>query len=358
MRWVWNHGNNRYNGYRCLKRLISKYWRIVYVSCTIVVFSYLMVLLYVYSNFSLIIEQPNVPVNTTIRAMLIPYNFTDARILLSPSFQRCPNVSVFYIIRTHPRNLRWRSIVRSTWAASLKNSLVFVLGVERIGEMTEMVQAEGKIYDDLIVFDMIDTYSNMTLKSLNILRWIERSCQAPRFFIQGDPDIIAFPDEIASYTSTLDANFIAVYGKCWKGAKARREDSSKWALSPLVYASVTYPTYLAGGAWLFTPATAIRLLMALEKPLFYIHIDDMLISGIFAELMNVQRICLDTIGYLYEFEPLEQCRSDQILAVLQLEECEILKTILNHREAAIKCHSKFSYLRDKAYVNKLKLSLI
>ncbi|KAK6108661.1 Galactosyltransferase family protein [Brugia pahangi] len=271
-------------------------------------------------------------------AIFAPYNFTDARILLSPSFQQCPNVSVFYIIRTHPGNIRWRSIIRSTWAGSLKHSLIFVLGVEKLGGINELVELEAKKYDDLIVFDMIDTYNNMTLKSLNILSWIVRNCQAPRFFMQGDPDIVAFPDEIASYTSKLDANLIAVYGKCWKGAKAHREDSSKWALNSLIYPSVTYPTYLAGGAWLFSHSTANRLLMALEKPLSYVHIDDMLISGIFAELMDVRRVCLKTVGYLYEFS-LKQCRDDPILAVLQLEDHEILNTILDYRKTSIECYA-------------------
>lgn len=77
--------------------------------------------------------------------------------------------------------------------------------------------------------------------------------------------------------------------------------------------------------------------MALERPLFYVHIDDMLISGIFAELMDVPRVCLKTVGYLYEFS-LKKCREDHILAVLQLEDHEILNTILDYRESWIECH--------------------
>lgn len=60
-------------------------------------------------------------------SVFTPYNFTDARILLTPSFERCPSVPVFYIIRTHPGNIRWRSIIRSTWAGSLKHSLVSII---------------------------------------------------------------------------------------------------------------------------------------------------------------------------------------------------------------------------------------
>uniref|UniRef100_A0A915PQ44 Hexosyltransferase n=1 Tax=Setaria digitata TaxID=48799 RepID=A0A915PQ44_9BILA len=263
--------------------------------------------------------------NEATEVISAPYNFTSAKILLTPSFEECPSVPVFYIIRVHPRNTRWRTIIRSTWAGSLRHSLIFVLGVEKVGEVNELVQLEAKKYDDLIVFDIIDTYNNMTLKSLNILSWIAKNCQAPRFFMQGDPDIAAFPDEIASYTSKLNASLSAIYGKCWKGARAHREDS------------MTYPTYLAGGAWLFSPGTAKRLLMALKRPLSYIHIDDMLISGIFAEQMDVRRVCLNSVGYLYEFS-LKRCRDNHILAILQLEDYEILKTILDYREALIGCH--------------------
>ncbi|VDN29597.1 unnamed protein product [Gongylonema pulchrum] len=61
---------------------------------------------------------------------------------------------------------------------------VFVLGVEKLGSVDEVVQMEAKKWDDLIVFDMIDTYNNMTVKTLNILRWITQYCRAPRFFLQ------------------------------------------------------------------------------------------------------------------------------------------------------------------------------
>lgn len=128
------------------------------------------------------------------------------------------------------------------------------------------------------------------------------------------------------------------------------------ALNSLIYASVTYPTYLAGGAWLFSPATAKRLLMALEKPLSYVHIDDMLISGIFAEIMDVRRVCLKTIGYLYELS-LKKCHGDHILAVLQLEDHEILNTILDYREASIKCyagHSSYKWTNSKLYTFRIR----
>ncbi|VDN03032.1 unnamed protein product [Thelazia callipaeda] len=271
-------------------------------------------------------------------AIRVLRNFTDARVLIAPTFQQCPNVSVFYIIRTHPRNTSWRNLIRSTWAGPVKHSLIFVLGVEKVGEVEEMVQFEAQIHDDLIVFDFIDSYDNMTLKSLNILTWIVRNCQLPRFFMQGDPDIVAFPNQISSYTLNLNTSSIAVYGKCWKRARAYREDRSKWNLDSLTYASVTYPTYLAGGAWFFTLETAKRLLMALRNPLSYIHIDDMLISGIFAEMMNVPRVCLKGIGYLHEFS-FRKCDNKHILAIIELNDYEILKTMMDYQEASINCFS-------------------
>ncbi|VDK58146.1 unnamed protein product [Gongylonema pulchrum] len=154
---------------------------------------------------------------------------------------------------------------------------------------------------------------------------------------QGDPDIAAFPESITTFALKLNPHIMAVYGKCWKGARASRDENSKWALNPMVYASVTYPTYLAGGAWLFSPATAGRLLEALNKPFPYIHIDDTLVSGIFAEVMDVKRVCLSTVGHSYNFEPLNQCRNDEILAVLELEQEEVLQTLLNVREASLRC---------------------
>jgi hypothetical protein len=54
--------------------------------------------------------------------------------------------------------------------------------------MTNVV-AEGTIYRDLVVFDMIDTYRNLSLKSLLGLHWVNEFCAETRFVLKVDDDV-------------------------------------------------------------------------------------------------------------------------------------------------------------------------
>lgn len=100
--------------------------------------------------------------------------------------------------------------------------------------------------------------------------------------------------------------------------------------------SPIYPKYVSGGAWLYPYSVADRLLYTLKsRP--YFHVDDALISGVLAELADVPRICLNTIGYLDDFLRLADCRPNPILAVFQLPEASILKTILDVMDSISLC---------------------
>jgi hypothetical protein len=54
------------------------------------------------------------------------------------------------------------------------------------------VQLESQSYGDILVVDFIDSYYNLSLKSLAILQYIDDTCNNTQFIIQGDSDVVMF----------------------------------------------------------------------------------------------------------------------------------------------------------------------
>lgn len=270
----------------------------------------------------------------------VPFNYTKFDFLIRPLFNKsvyCPQVPVFYIIRSHPNKTDEREFIRSTWASSLKNSIVFVLGNAESVTVRRKVLEEANKYQDLLVIDMLDSYKNLSIKSIGILKWVTRFCNAPRFFFQGDPDVAVFTTSIAAVLNLKDNRKPRIYGYCWQAASVFRDRSSKWRMDYSVYSSITYPRYVAGAAWIFSPSVPAKILDALVVPRPYFHVDDVLISGILAERANIPRECIHSVGYPEKFYDITKCLNPPLMAIFQLSRPEIVRALNTVRQGIFQC---------------------
>ncbi|VDM40318.1 unnamed protein product [Toxocara canis] len=248
------------------------------------------------------------------------HTLKEFRFLLKPQLygrEFCPSATVIYIIRSHPNRHEERKRVRSTWGREMRNLLIFVLGNEYRGQIRDDIRDESQQNRDILLVDIVDCYRNMTLKSAAILQWISAFCNSSRFFLQGDPDSIIFHQNTLDFLEKQDEAKAQIFGSCCFRAKVFRERGSKWAISRDVYAPSTYPTYVSGGAWIFSSTAHTRLMLEMNGWLSpYMHVDDALISGILAERANVTRVCLNTIIFAHDFKAMKNCSGKRYLAFL------------------------------------------
>jgi hypothetical protein len=88
------------------------------------------------------------------------------------------------------------------------------------------IKLESDRHEDLLFVDFADTYQNLSLKSVAILRWARRFCRQADFFFQGDTDAIVFPKFVDSFVAKRTANESRIYGLCWALARVYRH--GKW----------------------------------------------------------------------------------------------------------------------------------
>ena len=86
-----------------------------------------------------------------------------------------------------------RQALRNAWVNELKNlniSVYFAIALNKNQTINEELREESLKYRDMIQFGFIDDYSNLTLKAVSILRWINKKCLTSTYILKTDDDVI------------------------------------------------------------------------------------------------------------------------------------------------------------------------
>jgi hypothetical protein len=196
-----------------------------------------------------------------------------------------------------------RSIQRKTWIAEAKqiNSslrIIFVMAKpkEMSGKYQEQVELESKLNEDILQFDFIDTYYNLTLKHLSWMYWCIKNCKTTTYVIKTDDDVIL---NVQRLETKLEYNSFGygISGKLFKSSPIR-DRNDKWFMPEEVYPEEYYPPYLCGAFYVLTRVLLDQLYeVAINQNEYPVIVyEDVYITGIAAQLANIPRN--DTYEYL------------------------------------------------------------
>ncbi|KAK7939193.1 hypothetical protein WMY93_002519 [Mugilogobius chulae] len=133
----------------------------------------------------------SIPIRKTVKT---PKNFTFTNIRsrsLNPhSFEflinepkKCERVSPFLVIliSTNHKEFDARQAIRETWGdesvyGDIHILTIFLLGRNTDDVLNQMVEQESQIFHDIVVENFIDSYHNLTLKTIMGMRWVATFC--------------------------------------------------------------------------------------------------------------------------------------------------------------------------------------
>lgn len=104
-------------------------------------------------------------------------------------------------------NLNQRNAIRGSWgglrqARGLRVQTLFVLGQPALGHPTETaqkeVEEEAAARGDILQAAFVDTYRNLTLKTLSGLNWADKHCRMARYILKTDDDVFVNVPELVS----------------------------------------------------------------------------------------------------------------------------------------------------------------
>ncbi|XP_037540258.1 UDP-GlcNAc:betaGal beta-1,3-N-acetylglucosaminyltransferase 7, like [Nematolebias whitei] len=186
------------------------------------------------------------------------------------------------VIEQHDR----REAVRQTWGKELtvdgKNiRTLFLLGTPTSDtkNLQKLIEYEDVIYKDILQWDFMDTFFNLTLKEVNFLKWFGIFCPGVQFIFKGDDDVFVNTRnllELIRFKVEERAEADLFVGDTITKAIPIRNRQSKYYIPKELY-DEPYPAYVGGGGFLMSSQLARRLLAASEDVELY-PIDDVFLG--------------------------------------------------------------------------------
>ncbi len=122
------------------------------------------------------------------------------------------SLQLFIAIISAPGYFEKRQTIRQTWMRHLTFpvSVAFFVGLTRDVAVQRKIQEENASYGDIIQIGMLDSYSNLTQKSVAVLNWIYNYCPEVAYVLKCDDDLYINAHNLYNVLLTLpsEENFI------------------------------------------------------------------------------------------------------------------------------------------------------
>lgn len=197
------------------------------------------------------------------------------------------------LIATEARQVEARNAIRQTWG---NESVVSSVGVIRLfllgkneGELgilqQRMLEAESQRYHDIIQQNFMDSYKNLTIKTLMGMNWVASHCPQASYIMKTDSDMFINTDYLIHKLLRPELRQRKNYftGNNMRGFGPNRNKNSKWYMPPELYPHEKYPTFCSGTGYVFSSDLARKIyLVSLQVP--HLHLEDVYVGICLAKL--------------------------------------------------------------------------
>ena len=205
------------------------------------------------------------------------------------------NVFLIVYILSERKNIKSRQTIRDTWA-SVKEyhgyniRHVFLLG-ERADGLNPDIESESNTHRDIIKGNFVDSYENLTYKSVMGLYWVNKYCSNTKFVLKVDDDVIVNIQKLIKFLQEVFSDTLTYPGFLYcnvqgHGTAPIRRKSSKFYIKYTEYALNLYPPYCHGPGYVFSYAVASKLFQTTKRVPF-LRFEDVFI-GFCAKVAGIE----------------------------------------------------------------------
>lgn len=221
-----------------------------------------------------------------------------------------------------PGNLAARWAIRRTWGGEPRVQgrtvlTLFVLGLPGgpdAEEHRDDVRQESRVYRDLIQCDFLDSYVNLTIKTMLMLEWLSTRCPSASYAMKVDSDIFLNVHNLVRMLLAPDTpreNYVT--GLVWRHSPVVRNRHQKFFMPREVVAEPEYPPYPLGLGYVMSNDLP-RKILGVSCRVRPVYIEDVYLG-----------MCLNLLG----ISPSDPPRSDMfhVNPVFALGRCGLSKVV-------------------------------
>ncbi|KAF1394704.1 hypothetical protein PFLUV_G00003920 [Perca fluviatilis] len=204
-------------------------------------------------------ESPAVPPTGTQFHQAHPHNYH----FIMDNKEVCKTKTPFLVLMVPvaPTNVEARDAIRQTWGndSLVRGEVVltlFMLGLSggpAAEQLQETLKQENLQHHDLIQSDFMDTYLNLTIKTMVIMDWLATRCRTAAYAMKIDSDMFLNIDNLVMMLQKPGIpklNYLT--GMLMWNRPVIRSKNSKWYVPEEMYPDPQYPTYTLGMGYVFS----------------------------------------------------------------------------------------------------------
>ena len=197
---------------------------------------------------------------------------------------------LFIMIFTANENFKQRAAIRNTWLTYSKQNTgliryAFLLGKPKNESLHSMVLWENSVHHDILEEDFVDSYMNLTYKTIMGFKWAVTYCPNVQYVLKTDDDMyVNIPNMIKLLQQSDGELDNVIVGNCFSDANPNRDNSSKWYVSKDVYKEERYPDFCTGTGYL-TSLKIVEKIYKISPNVPFFHLEDVYVG-----------LCLRRIG--------------------------------------------------------------
>lgn len=197
------------------------------------------------------------------------------------------------LIAAEPQQTEARRAIRQTWgneslAPGVPITRIFLLGLASPhagGRFQRAILEESRRHRDIVQQDYLDTYYNLTIKTLMGMNWVATHCPHAPYVMKTDSDMFVNTEYLIHKLLKPELpprrNFFTGY--LMRGYAPNRNKDSKWYMPPDLYPSERYPVFCSGTGYVFSGDLAEKIFRA-SLGIRRLHLEDVYVGICLAKL--------------------------------------------------------------------------
>ncbi|XP_062391476.1 beta-1,3-galactosyltransferase 2-like [Sardina pilchardus] len=251
------------------------------------------------------------------------------------------------MVPVHPGNEWARDAIRSTWGNEtvVQGKVVttlFLLGSLHPDVATpsakKRVYNESAWHHDILLSDFVDSYFNLTIKTMVIMDWLATYCPGAAYAMKIDSDMFLNVENLMSMLlmpQTPKQNYITGY-TMWNRPVVR-DPQSKWYVSEELFPEPNYPNYVQGMGYLLSNDLPEKL-VRVSKDIKFFNIEDAYVGVCLTHLKIEVSIPPDPSQFrAYTSGPFKRCDYVNVITTILFSAKQLLEYWAGYKEGGPPC---------------------